>query len=64
MKEQQRHNWEQLDLPLTDESREGNRAAQSDDLQGDHQAPRTSAQRVYERAAAKTKGACDEQDQR
>ena len=56
MKEQQRHNWEQLDLPLTDESRDGKSAAQSDDLQGGHQAPRTSAQRVYERRRGKDEG--------
>ena len=56
MKEQQRHNWEQLDLPLTDEKPRRESAAQSDDLQGGHQASRTSAQRVHERRRGKDEG--------
>ena len=58
MKEQQRHNWEQLDLPLTDESRDGNR-----------QLNPTICKEVTRLlglllSACMTKGACDEQDQR
>ena len=62
MKEQQRHNWEQLDLPLTDESREGNRQLNPTICKEVTRLLGLLLSECMSGAAAKTKGACDEQD--
>ena len=64
MKEQHRHNWEQLDLPLTDESRDGNRQLNPTICKEVTRLLGLLLSECMSGAAAKTKGACDEQDQR
>jgi len=64
MKEQQRRNWEQLDLPLTDESRDGNRQLNLTICKEVIRLLGLLLSECTSGAAAKTKGACDEQDQR
>jgi len=66
MKEQQWHNWEQLDLPLTltDESRDGNRQLNPTICNEVTRLLGLLLSECMSGAAAKTKGACDEQDQR
>ena len=64
MKEQQRHNWEQLDLPLTDESREGNRQLNPTICKEITRLLGLLLSECTSSAAANAKGACDEQDQR
>ena len=64
MKEQQRHNWEQLDLPLTDKSRDGNRQLNPTICKEVTRLLGVLLSECMSGAAVKTKGACDEQDQR
>jgi hypothetical protein len=64
MKEQQRHNWEQLYLPLTDEGRDGERQLDPTICKEVTRLLGLLLSECMSGAAAKTKGACDEQDQR
>lgn len=64
MKEQQRHNWEQLDLPLTDENRDRKRSIDPTICTEVTRLLGLLLSECMSGAAAKTKGACDEQDQR
>ena len=64
MKEQQRHNWEQLDLPLTDENRDRKRPLDPTICKEVTRLLGLLLSECMSGAAAKTKGACDEQDQR
>ena len=64
MKEQQRHNWEQLDLPLTDKCRDGNRQLNPTICKEVTRLLGLLLSECMSGATAKTKGACDEQDQR
>jgi hypothetical protein len=64
MKEQQRHNWEQLDLPLTDKSRDGNRQLNPTICNEVTRLLGLLLSECMSGGAGKTKGACDDQDQR
>ena len=64
MKEQQRHNWEQLDLPLTDENQDRKRPLDPTICKEVTRLLGLLLSECTSSAAANAKGACDEQDQR
>jgi hypothetical protein len=64
MKEQQRHNWEQLDLPLTDENQDRKRPLDPPICKEVTRLLGLLLSECTSSAAANAKGACDEQDQR
>lgn len=64
MKEQQRHNWEQLDLPLTDENQDRKRPLDPAICKEVTRLLGLLLSECTSSAAANAKGACDEQDQR